>query len=147
MILLHDVKKKSKFQYSNRINIIAALTSFKCVINLIDSHVQPIQALAVRMPVPQKAYRPAEIPENSFYTPVANTSNSNTGVCTTKYCMYNAAKAAELEDNGELAQPFQASNGFSMYRNLPAEYSVNETLVEQEDRRFEGEINDAFELL
>lgn len=152
MILLHDVKKKSKFQYVNRINIIAALTSFKCVVNLIDisnarkTMAQPIPALAVRMPAPQKAYRPAEIPESSFYTPSVSASNAGANACTTKYCMYNAAKATE-EDERELAQPFQVSNGSSMYRQLPAEYSVNESYIDQEDGRFGGEVNDSFELL
>lgn len=65
MILLHDPKKKSIYQYHNRMNLMAALVTFKCVISLLEdpkrvsqhrgsySNVAagiPINSLAVRMP-------------------------------------------------------------------------------------------------
>jgi len=63
MILLHDPKKKTIYQYHNRMNLMAALVTFKCVISLIEepktvsnlpySNVAagiPINSLAVRMP-------------------------------------------------------------------------------------------------
>jgi hypothetical protein len=70
MILLHDPKKKTPYQYHNRMNLMAALVTFKCVISLLEdpksvsqysrngvqqySNVSagiPINSLAVRMPV------------------------------------------------------------------------------------------------
>jgi len=36
MILIHDPKKKSKMQYHTHMNLLAALTTFKCVISLRD---------------------------------------------------------------------------------------------------------------
>lgn len=152
MILLHDVKKKSKFQYGPKINVIAALSSFKCVINLIDTAPrhsivnQPIPALAVRMPSPQTAYRPVEIPPTeSFYSPAG--TGANTSVCTTKYCMYNSARDTIDNHEGELANPFQTSSigGNGMYRTLPAEYTINESREQQQHENYE--INDDFELL
>ena len=37
MILLHDPKKKTQYQYHNRMNIVAALSSFRCVISVIEN--------------------------------------------------------------------------------------------------------------
>jgi hypothetical protein len=37
MVLMHDPKKKSKFQYHGHINLLAALATFKCVISLTES--------------------------------------------------------------------------------------------------------------
>lgn len=37
MVLMHDPKKKSKFQYHSHINLLAALATFKCVISLTES--------------------------------------------------------------------------------------------------------------
>lgn len=36
MVLIHDPKKKSKYQYHNHMNLLAALVTFKCVISLRD---------------------------------------------------------------------------------------------------------------
>ena len=123
MVLLHDVKKKSIYQYGAKINIIAALTSFRCVINLIDvvaktlpPHQRPIQALATRMPTPELAYRP---PEEPVYS---SGNGTGSGACTTKYCMYNAGLSTE-EGNTQLAQPFQSASGNGSYRQLPTTYA------------------------
>jgi hypothetical protein len=37
MVMIHDPKKKSQFQYHSRINLVAALTSFRCVISIDNS--------------------------------------------------------------------------------------------------------------
>jgi len=37
MILIHDQKKKTKFQYHNHMNLLAALTTFRCVISLLNT--------------------------------------------------------------------------------------------------------------
>jgi hypothetical protein len=42
MILLHDPKKKSKFQFTDRINLIASLTSFHCVLNVLETPSFPV---------------------------------------------------------------------------------------------------------
>lgn len=36
MVLIHDPKKKTKMQYHNHMNLLAALTTFKCVISLTE---------------------------------------------------------------------------------------------------------------
>lgn len=38
MLLLHDPKKKSQYQYHNRINLLAALVTFKCILNFVEGH-------------------------------------------------------------------------------------------------------------
>ena len=38
MLLLHDPKKKSIYQYHNRINLLAALATFRCVLNFVEGH-------------------------------------------------------------------------------------------------------------
>lgn len=176
MILLHDPKKKSVYQFGNKINVIAALTSFRCVINLVDTSAtrvsampppsrQPIQALATRMPTPPTAYRPAE--QESIYgsTPLGYGGGSGPGanVCTTKYCMYNAEKARQEED--ELAEPFQpAQQQTGSYIRLPVSYEMPKAEPRERNQvqrqsftisdeyssanDYQGpEIDDAFELL
>ena len=141
MILLHDVKKKSVYQFGNKINVIAALTSFRCVVNLVDAHAraparvalppsrQPIQALATRMPAPPPAYRPGESESIYGSAPLGyggGTASASTGagVCTTKYCMYNAAKEQD-EDQDQLAEPFQPQNqNTGSYIRLPVSYEM-----------------------
>lgn len=41
MILLHDQKKRSTYQYHNRVNIVAALSTFRCVITSLDFVTSP----------------------------------------------------------------------------------------------------------
>jgi len=48
MILLHDPKKKSIYQYHNRINMLAALSTFRCVLNFAEGH--EMQATRVTHP-------------------------------------------------------------------------------------------------
>lgn len=48
MILLHDPKKKSIYQYHNRINMLAALSTFRCVLNFAEGH--EMQATQVNHP-------------------------------------------------------------------------------------------------
>lgn len=74
MVLLHDPKKKSNLQYYNRINLVAALATFNCVISLNTPTVMHparapapalahdpyrIPALATPMPQPKMAYTPS----------------------------------------------------------------------------------------
>jgi hypothetical protein len=37
LVLLHDPKKTSSYQYHNRMNLLACLITFRCVISIIDS--------------------------------------------------------------------------------------------------------------
>ncbi len=46
MLLIHDPKKKTQFQYHNHINLIAALTTFRCVISAVKQYYSvPIDAI------------------------------------------------------------------------------------------------------
>lgn len=53
MVLIHDPKKKSKLQYHSHMNLLAALTTFKCVISLTEQQVQP----SVQQAPPLGVYR------------------------------------------------------------------------------------------
>lgn len=175
MILLHDVKKKSVYQFGNKINVIAALTSFRCVVNLVDARAparvalppsrQPIQALATRMPAPPPAYRPGESESIYGSAPLGyggGTASANTGAgaCTTKYCMYNAAKQhGEDEDRDQLAEPFQPqTQNTGSYIRLPVSYEMPKAEPRERNHvqnqsftvsdEYQGpEVDDAFELL
>jgi hypothetical protein len=43
MVLLHDPKKKSQIQYHNKINLIAALATYKCAISLVGASTPAMQ--------------------------------------------------------------------------------------------------------
>jgi hypothetical protein len=71
MILLHDAKKKSMFQYHNQMNLIAALLTFKCVITVTVVIPLPIQDLPPPLPSTSQGYQlPGELVPSS----VANSS-------------------------------------------------------------------------
>lgn len=96
MVLLHDPKKKSVYQYHSRINLLAALATFKCVLNFVEGHEMqatrnldnnlgqsmnsgphnlldpsriPISSLAVPMPRQSPVYRASELSEDTSYVP------------------------------------------------------------------------------
>jgi hypothetical protein len=161
MILLHDPKKKSVYQYHNRINMLAALSTFNCVLNFSEGHEMqatrsmdhqnfaqsslpgrrldsssiPISSLAVRTPQQSPVYRATDLPENTTYTP------RNEG---TKY----AANSADAMEGGyDFNQSIVVGN--TGYRNLSLDISVPQGRqeVETRGRRVQESIDDSFELL
>lgn len=50
MVLLHDPKKTSKYQYHNHINLLAAMATFKCVISILDGGSRESSAEYMREP-------------------------------------------------------------------------------------------------
>ena len=137
MVLLHDPKKKSVYQYHNRINLLAALATFKCVLNFVEGHEMqatrsteplphqqalqgpqrhldmsavPITSLAVRMPQQSPVYKSSELPEDTSYVP------RNEG---TRY-------AANSANTAEGAYEFNNTTvvGNTGYRNLSLDISV-----------------------
>jgi hypothetical protein len=54
MVLIHDPKKKTKYQYHSHMNMLAALTTFKCVISLLD-HPSPDRSQPPSPPQPSPA--------------------------------------------------------------------------------------------
>lgn len=65
MILIHDPKKKSKYQYHSHMNLLAALVTFKCVISLLDiqtSHPRDLHRnyAPAHSPPPQQFHPPPQ---------------------------------------------------------------------------------------
>jgi hypothetical protein len=75
MVLLHDPKKKSNFQYHNRMNMMAALMSFRCAINLIDdstinyTSMSNIAKTDSFQHAPRQQYYAGSISEDTTYMP------------------------------------------------------------------------------
>lgn len=140
MILLHDPKKKSAYQFTSNINIIAALTSFKCVLNIMEAPTAPIPPIPPINPlnIPTRGKVPENIPISrtpipalavKMPTPKMNDLYSGTSTysapemikggrtrCTTKYCVYE-----DIKDGGE---------GFSLNDENPGEIFTGEDGVD-----------------
>lgn len=99
MVLLHDPKKTSKFQYHNAMNLLAALVSFRCVINVIDDrHVDYTSMTNIQgrdnfhqSQVPEYAGRGDHLPDDTSYVPRNQGTGTkymigNTGECTGASC-------------------------------------------------------------
>jgi hypothetical protein len=80
MILLHDPRKKSQYQYHNQMNLIASLTSFRCVLSLIG---QPMsQPQAQPMSQPETRHIQDEVEEDSFLPQMVCVGSGASRYCT-----------------------------------------------------------------
>jgi hypothetical protein len=118
MVLKHDPKKKSKMQYHNKINIIAALGTFKCILVLNEG--PPPLLNNPNQQIHPNQNHPSQIPPTQRYVPPDNDSMENDNsylprnvVCDNKYCYYQA-------EDGSRSAPIQGYQQMSMNYNNDA---------------------------
>lgn len=105
MILQHDPKKNSKMQYHNKLNIIAALSTFKCIIVIEDQNIGMQE-------VPQGDHQNSQFEsETPDYLP-------RQIVCDNKYCYYQSS-------DGTLSAPIQGYKQMGISYNMNSNEDVN----------------------
>lgn len=153
MILKHDPKKKTKFQYHNRINLVAALSTFMCILVINDEtkfspetmspytlyppntvpqsvrkRYEPEISKSVHLQVPVSVHG-SEKEEDSFLPKI---------VCNDKYCYYESPSGTATPIKGYL--PMGVSYGFGEEINENNKFSSE---MSNKDRG----VDDSFELL
>lgn len=125
MVLKHDPKKKSKMQYHNKINIIAALGTFKCIIvlnegppPLLNNQFHGQQTLSSHPPSQQNFNNQQNVTTQRYVPPPDSEENDNSYlprnvVCDNKYCYYQA-------EDGSRSAPIQGYQQMSMNYNNDA---------------------------
>ncbi|HMP28703.1 MAG TPA: hypothetical protein PKD85_03835, partial [Saprospiraceae bacterium] len=142
MVIKHDPKKKSKMQYHNKMNIIASLGTFKCIIVLNEQLMsrQPTGYPMGKPPVAQRYVPPSglveEEEEETSYLP-------RNVVCDNKYCYYqNSDGTKEI-----ISSPIQG------YKPMSISYGTSDISEQNEmPSNIQGNYsnlgsNDDFELL
>lgn len=115
MMLQHDLKKKTKFQFTNKINLIAALTTFRCIIVINDisnSYTSNEEDLSVVEDVDQ-GYLPRQV------------------VCDNKYCYYQSEDGTKTVINKPI-------NG---YQPISLEYKFQNDNAQKIDQKSVGVTN------
>lgn len=173
MVLLHDPKKNSIYQHHNRINLMAALATFKCVLNFVEGHemqatrISPAETLPHQSALPYGdrntgRHPPSSIPITSLasrvpgnkapaYRPAGLPEN-------TSYVPRNEgtvyASNSEYAEEGEYDFNQTTVVGNTGYKNLSLDITIprHEQKSESDGRpprrgREEHQIDDSFELL
>lgn len=161
MLLLHDPKKKSNYQYGDRINLVAALITFRCVLNFVEGHERQATQPMIQQPYLNSIGQPmrsdqrqkldiSSLPISSLavrmpkkqeeYSPSSLPSDTsyvprNEG---TKYAA-NGPNTSGYEFGGT------AISGSSNYTKLSLNFSMPDARREEEYE--EGDVDPSFELL
>ena len=80
LILLHDPKKKSQFQYHNTMNLVAALATFRC-------------SITCSSPEPRSDYRPATVDKTLISTGIRETGTTPTDAAVYQAVSYTPVEA------------------------------------------------------
>lgn len=154
MVLLHDPKKKSVYQYHSRINLLAALATFKCVLNFVEGHemqatrnldntlarnppdpsMVPISSLAIPMPRQSPVYRASELSEDTSYVPRSEgTRYVATGTESSGY-EFNNSTVIGNTGYRNLSLDITVPDGPSERENNHSERSLQESRHHRENR-------------